>query len=201
MHEVFQAAAKFAGRQASVTGVEAYGKGIIHDTYLVRLGDGGTGFILQRFNSQVFGDPAAIMHNLQLVSEHIRQKIKNGSVAIYPEWQVPYALRSTEGEYLFIDPAATCWRALNFITDAVALEQITNLDDAREVGRGLGLFHRLVNDLDSGLLLQTLPGFHNIEHYLAQYTRKLAAGDLAGRDAEHQPWSVLRPHLRPARRC
>jgi len=48
------------------------------------------------------------------------------------------------------------------------------------VGRALGIFHWLLSVLNPGLLHTTLPGFHNIEHYLKQYDEVLARSNKSG---------------------
>ena len=74
MNRALEAAENFSNQDESITGIEEYGHGIIHDTYLVRLDNGAKKIILQRINSEVFTDPAAVMHNLHLVCEHIRKR-------------------------------------------------------------------------------------------------------------------------------
>jgi Ser/Thr protein kinase RdoA (MazF antagonist) len=149
--------------------VEKYGQGIIHDTYLVTFNNGASRFILQRINTEVFQNPATIMHNLRLVSEHINERMQTGDSGLDTNWQVLYGINTRDGRDYFIDADGDFWRALSFISEATPLEQISSLDDAREVGRALGIFHWLMSDLNPELLHETLPGFHNIEHYLKQY--------------------------------
>jgi len=169
MNEAEAAAEKFGGSEEKVTGIEDYGQGIIHDTYLVKLADQANVFILQRINSKVFKNPAAIMHNLKLVTEHVRKRIRNDTSGIGAEWQMLQVVPATDGKNFFIDAEGDFWRALSFIETAVPLEKISGPADAGEVGRAIGIFHWLTNDLDPGLLLETLPGFHNVEHYLEKY--------------------------------
>jgi len=76
----------------------------------------------------------------------------------------------------FIDPEGGFWRALTFIHGAKPLEKIVSLDNAREVGRALGIFHHQTSNINPDLLHDTLPGFHNIEHYLSEYDQSLAHG-------------------------
>ena len=42
-------------------------------------------------------------------------------------------------------------------------------EEAREAGTALGRFHFLVHDLEPGRLHDTLPGFHEISHYLSHF--------------------------------
>ena len=174
MSKVEHAAVNFINREETISGVGEYGRGIINDTYLVRLGNGSSRFILQRINTQVFTDPEAIMHNLRLVCEHIRERMKESGSLIDADWQMLRSKPARDGRDFFVDKDGAFWRALSFIRGASPLEQISSLDDAREVGRALGTFHFLTSDLNPESLHETLPGFHNIGQHLKHYEEILA---------------------------
>jgi len=169
MNFVEQAAEHFINRGAAISRIAPHGHGIIHDTYLVQTKRDADSFILQRINQEVFADPAATMHNLRLVSEHAleQQELIGGEIGA--DWQMLRVRTARDGREVFIDAAGEYWRALDLIREAVPLEEISSAEEAMEVGRALGTFHRLVSNLDPALLHQTLPGFHNITAYLAQY--------------------------------
>jgi Phosphotransferase enzyme family len=184
MKEAEAAAEKFSGPGEQIAGVEVYGRGIIHDTYLVQLANRTNTFILQRINTQVFHNPADIMHNLKLVTEHVRKRLRIDTSGLGAEWQMLRVIPAGDGRDFYIDAAGGFWRALSFIEKARPLEEISGPADAREVGRAIGTFHWLTNDLDPELLLETLPGFHNVEHYLEQYDAVIGSTD-AGRYDEY----------------
>ena len=177
-----QAAATFAGPEESFI-VEPYGRGIIHDTYLVRFTRGEDQFILQRINTQVFKNPEAIMHNLQVISSHVQEKRKSRGAKSYPGWQMVDIIPTREGRNFFVDPEGGFWRSLSFIRGARPLEKITGINDALEVGRALGIFHWLFSDLAPGLLHDTLPGFHNVEQYLTHYDAVSKSGNKVCNDS------------------
>ncbi|MDX1776665.1 MAG: aminoglycoside phosphotransferase family protein, partial [Desulfobulbales bacterium] len=205
MNKAIIAARQFIPYGESNIGVEEYGRGIIHDTYLVTPGNGADRFILQRLNTSIFLNPQAVMHNLQVVCDHIEKRMQLGNSGIDAAWQMLHAIPARDGRYLFIDADGDFWRALSFIQGAVSLEQISGPAAAREVGRALGTFHLLVSDLDPELLHETLPGFHNVEQYLEHFAAvAVEAGDEseAGRFCqrfieERQDWA---PVLENARR-
>ena len=169
-----QAAENFIRQPESVDIVEEYGRGIIHDTYLVKLNGQAESFILQRINTQVFKQPELVMHNLRLVCEHIHDLKKPAERRVDSGWKMLHIIPTRDNRDFFIDPGGGFWRALSFINGAHPLEKIVNLDNAREVGRALGLFHNLTSNLNSDLLHDTLPGFHNIELYLSHYDQVLS---------------------------
>ncbi len=169
MKTVLQAAEQFIGTGDKIAGIERFGHGIINDTYLVVLEHQAKQFIVQRINTDVFKDPAAIMHNLRLVSEHVRNRIRISGSWLETEWQMLQVIPTRDGRDFFVDAKENFWRAIHFIRDAYPLERISSLAEAEEVGRAVGIFHRLTRDLKPELLRETLPGFHNIEQYLQHY--------------------------------
>ena len=173
-----QAAENFIRQPESIKTVERHGKGIIHDTYLVELDGQADSFILQRINTQVFKQPELIMHNLRLVCEHVHDLKKLAGRGIDSGWKMLHIIPTGDNRDFFIDPEGGFWRALSFISGAKPLEKIANLDNAREVGRALGIFHYLTGNLNPDFLHDTLPGFHNIEHYLSHYDQVLSSGIL-----------------------
>lgn len=176
MNMALLAAENFSGKDKSITSVEEYGRGIIHDTYLVKLSGQADSFILQRINTQVFKKPELIMHNLRLVCDYVHDLIKCAERRIDSGWKMLRIIPTRDNRDFFIDPEGGFWRALTFIHGAKPLEKIVNLDNAREVGRALGIFHHLTSNLNPDLLHDTLPGFHNIEHYLNQYDQVVSPG-------------------------
>jgi Ser/Thr protein kinase RdoA (MazF antagonist) len=169
-----KAAENFISQSEHIDKVEEYGRGNIHDTYLVRLKGQADGFILQRINIQVFKRPDLIMHNLRLVCEHVHDLEKLAERRIDSSWKMLHIIPTRENMDFFIDPEGGFWRALTFIRGARPLEKIASLDNAREAGRALGIFHHQTSDLKPEYLQDTLPGFHNIEFYISQYDQVLS---------------------------
>jgi Ser/Thr protein kinase RdoA (MazF antagonist) len=169
------AAGNFIRQSESVDIVEKHGSGIIHDTYLVKLSSQAGSFILQRINTKVFKQPELIMHNMRLLCEHIHDLKRSDGRRVDSDWQMLHIISTRDSRDFFIDPEGDFWRALSFIRDAHPLEKIASLDNAREVGRALGIFHHQTSTLAPDLLHDTLPGFHNIENYLSQYDLVLSS--------------------------
>ena len=142
-NKVRGAAENFISHDEKIAGVAEFDHGIIHDTYLVKLQNTAERFILQRINTQVFASPEAVMHNLRLICEHVHERMKGSGSRIESGWQMLQPIPAGDNRDFFIDPEGTFWRALSFIREADPLEHIACLDDAREVGRALGIFHLL----------------------------------------------------------
>jgi Ser/Thr protein kinase RdoA (MazF antagonist) len=150
-----------------VTAIEPLGNGNVNDTYRVDTASGAC-FVLQRLNTAVFPQPELVMQNLEALCAHAEQH-----PLVEQRWEVPrlIANRHTGRPWLWAE--GQFWRLQSFIEGAVTVEAITDREQARQVGRGLGLFHLLISDLPPERLADTLPGFHITPTYLAAYDQCL----------------------------
>jgi len=165
-----------------VTTIAPLGNGNVNDTYLMEVGSGGataSRYVLQRLNTGVFPQPELVMQNLEALSEHAEQHPLIGQ-----RWEVPrlIANRHTGRPWLWAE--GQFWRLQSYIEEAVTVEAITDREQARQVGRGLGLFHLLISDLPPEQLADTLPGFHVTPTYLAAYDQALLCSPIGQDDRE-----------------
>ena len=169
MEQTVRIGADFLKPGEKIAGVEEYGSGIIHDTYLVRLAEGQGKFILQRINTRVFNNPALVMENIRIVCDHVHKRLEQERHARFDQWQMLDIMPASDGKDFFVDQQGSFWRGFSFIHNAVPLANVRNREEAGEVGIALGRFHFLVHDLGPGRLHDTLPGFHEISHYLGHF--------------------------------
>jgi Ser/Thr protein kinase RdoA (MazF antagonist) len=156
-----------------VLSVAAFGSGNINDTFLVTL-EGGERFVLQRINTQVFQQPHLVMQNMRVFSEHVHECLDGDTFCLERRWEVPRVLRTREGKDSHtVD--GLFWRSISFIENSSTFDRVRDLHHAREVGSGLGLFHRTIDNLSTDLLADTLPGFHITPSYLAQFDEVLSS--------------------------
>ncbi len=161
------AAAEQFQTEKSLAQVHPYGNGNINDTFLVSIQKKPAKYILQRLNPAVFSAPQMVMSNLRLVSDHMRKQLQQETTP--GNWQVGEVIACRSGENFFIDGDGYCWRMVRFIPRTQVCETITNNEQARQIGKGLGHFHGLLANLDVTSLHDTLPGFHITPNYLAEY--------------------------------
>jgi Ser/Thr protein kinase RdoA (MazF antagonist) len=166
-----------AAREFDVPGrlvhVNSVGQGNVNDTYLAVFRAGGAveRIILQRINGKVFEHPDWIMANMRLLTDHCWQKLVSEPDDDTREWGIPKIVPSRKGEDFFIDEQGHFWRAMTIIDAASSHARVRSAEHAFEVGITLGCFHRLVSDLPSEKLHDTLPGFHVAPGYLEKYDR------------------------------
>jgi len=162
------------GREVLV--VAPLGSGHINDTLLVTFAAGlPRQAVLQRLNQAVFPAPEQIMANLTVLAEHLEARLSQEPLGGADPRMVVRPLGGSAGQCYHRTPNGDFWRLLSYVAAAEPKEALASPEMAREVGRGLGTFHRLTADLDPSRLADTLPGFHVTPAYLARYDRLAAA--------------------------
>jgi Ser/Thr protein kinase RdoA (MazF antagonist) len=154
-----------------ISGIEPLGHGNVNDTYLVRLGDPPRpAAVLQRVNTQVFASPELVMTNLVTFSDHVARRLREApSELAGRRWEVPRVFQARADGRPWVWEGPSFWRALGYVERAQSLERIGHSGHAREIGFGLGMFHRLISDLPVESLADTLEGFHITPTYLDQF--------------------------------
>lgn len=166
-----------------VESIEPLGNGNVNETFLVQVkdqarGEGGSRFVLQRLNTHVFPQPQLVMRNLQVLSDHAQRRRHQEQRWEEQHWEVPRVIANRRSQEPWVVDAGQFWRMISFVEDAVTVDAIANPEQARQVGRGLGLFHTLISDLPAAQLADTLPGFHITPSYLATYDQALKSTQL-----------------------
>lgn len=85
--------------------------------------------------------------------------------------KIPALVPGRDGSPFVRAPDGSLWRLMELIPDAITLARLETEDQAREVGRVLGRFHRLAAELPREGLQVSLPGFHHTPTYLALHLR------------------------------
>jgi Ser/Thr protein kinase RdoA (MazF antagonist) len=152
-----------------VKNIRAFGSGNINDTFLVTVADAiEPHFVLQRINTHVFTQPALVMQNMRILTEHVGAKLQT-EAEVERRWEVPRVLPTLDRQDGWQEPDGNYWRAISFIEDSETIDIIQDLEHGREVGYAIGRFHHLISDLDPDLLADTLVGFHITPQYLEHF--------------------------------
>jgi Ser/Thr protein kinase RdoA (MazF antagonist) len=161
-------------RSKQVIAIRAFGSGNINDTFLVTIEDEiEPHFVLQRINTNVFLQPALVMQNMRIFTNHVCDKLQLEANNSARRWAVPRVLLTSDNQDGWLEPDDTYWRAISFIDDSESIDIIQDIEHGREVGYALGRFHHLISDLDPTQLADTLEGFHITPKYLEYYQRVL----------------------------
>jgi hypothetical protein len=178
-----------AGRAARGFAVEGvlvdiapYGSGHINDSYRAVFERGGRRerFLLQRINTHIFHDPAALMENIERVTTHIAVKMPGQADG---SRRVLTLLRARDGGPMQEDEDGDFWRMYRFIEGARSYDVVESAAQGYEAARAFGEFQRKLADLPAPRLNETIPDFHNTPKRLAALKRA-AELDALGRAGE-----------------
>ncbi len=151
-----------------------YGFGHINDTYAARfrLGNGDMRrYIIQRINHNVFKRPDFVMHNIERVTRHMRDRII--SVNGDPMRETITLVSTIDDKTYCKSPSGEYWRAHHFIEGARAYQKADNPELYYHAARAFGRFLNLVNDLPSNQLHETIPDFHHTPKRFLAFTAAL----------------------------
>lgn len=155
----------------NIKNIESLGKGNINDTFLITLDQSNKQyFVLQNINTQVFAQPKLVMQNIRTLNNHVHNRLKKKG--LNRRWEIPSLIPTIEDQDYYSEDG-TFWRAISFIENSRSFETINNLEQAKELGFALGMFHYLISDLPAENLADTLKGFHITPDYLNQYENTL----------------------------
>jgi Ser/Thr protein kinase RdoA (MazF antagonist) len=175
-HDFQKLAARFQLDGEFVTAAP-YGSGHINDTFAVVFNQRGerVRYIFQRINHNIFKNPVALMENIQRVTDHLHSKLTRDharrALTLIPTRDGASYHRDADGNY---------WRAYIFIEGAKTYDAIESPQQAYEAAKAFGQFQKLLADIPSPRLHDTIPGFHDTPKRFAAFEAALAA-DLAGR--------------------
>ena len=128
---------------ADFQSAEPYGTGHINDTYAATYSQGGRAirYIHQRINRNIFKNPAALMENIERVTNHLRVKL-----AEQPDMsrRTLTLVPARDGRTFHIDSQGEYWRTYIFIEEARTYDAVESTKQAFEAARAFGRFQGLL---------------------------------------------------------
>ena len=130
-----------------------YGEGHINGTYLVVCSSGHR-YILQKINRSVFPDVAALMENISAVTAFLLKKTQDprGVLKLIP---------TTQGAAYVHMQSGDCWRAFDFVEDAICLQRPETKEDFYQSALAFGNFQNQLADFPAETLHETIKNFHD----------------------------------------
>ncbi len=166
--------AQYFNFEGKFTSANPYGTGHINDTYaaIYQVNGKRLRYIIQRINHQVFKDPVGLMENIETVTAHLQEKIiiaggdpHRESLTLIPTHEGDSFVRTEEGHY---------WRAYRFIEEARTYEIVESMQHVYNAAMAFGNFQSLLSDLQSGILHETIPNFHNTKNRFEVFLQTVA---------------------------
>ncbi len=152
--------------EGNVADCVPFGSGHIHDTFrIVNEEPDKQDYLLQKVNTDIFGDMAKLMNNIDIVTKHLKKKIAKipGS---NPDKEVLTIIKTKNDEFFHKHTDGSSWRVFLFLDETNSYDLVENATQAYEGGKGYGRFLSLLGDLNAKQLHEVLPKFHNIESRL-----------------------------------
>ena len=130
---------------------EPYGSGHINGTQLV-VCDSGARYILQHINTTVFREPEQLMHNIELVTAHLRKKVTDprGVLNLVP---------ALDGKRYVVENGLY-WRVYELVENSVCYQSASPAL-FYESAVAFGRFQNQLSDFPADQLQETIPQFHD----------------------------------------
>lgn len=181
LHEIFS----LFQTDGSFLSGEPTGSGHIHDTFrIVTAEPEKDDYIIQRLNNKVFKNIPELQNNIERVTVHLRNKLKQipGSdlkrecLQLVPSRDDKSWIQDREGSF---------WRMYVYIPDHRTYDVVDTTDKAYEGGKAIGRFQAMLSDMPGGPLFETIPFFHDIGKRLETFNSTVKR-DPVKRSAEVQ---------------
>ncbi len=151
--------------------------------------------LVQRVNTYVFRDPVGMMHNIELLTEHVRK----AEPRMEKRRRLHFRHTADRRNYIILhngsvmgpdepfdplDDSFEFWRVYNFIEYSTSFETAEgNPEVLRMSGKAFGRFLKQLKDFDPAQLVESIPHFHDTEYRLKAFFDTVEA-DPCGRAAE-----------------
>ncbi len=132
----------------------SFGTGLINSTWVLKDRQGSIKYILQKINTQVFKQPGDIAHNLEVIEQHLSSR--------HPDYLFVAPFRGPHGETYYRSEEGNYYRVFPFVSASKPLEVVSRPEQAYAAARSFARFSKLLNDLDTTRLKETLPHFHDL---------------------------------------
>jgi Ser/Thr protein kinase RdoA (MazF antagonist) len=148
----------------------AFGNGHINETFLSTWNQAGTKprYIHQRINAHVFARPDEVMENIRRVTAHIREKLA-GDNAGDRSRRTLTVIPAKDGKPWARDAQGGWWRTYCFIEGTHSKDTAGSPEEARFLGKSVGLFQKQLVGFPGKRLYETIPGFHDMEKRYARF--------------------------------
>ena len=138
---------------------EEISTGNVNHTYKTNyIRDDGTGmariksYLVQRVNTYAFKNPVALMDNIDLVTEYIRQK-RPGQTCLHFH-------HTTDSRKTYLMDGDEFWRICNYVP-SVTYDSCDDLEIVRGAAKAFGDFQTTLADFDASKLSYTIENFPN----------------------------------------
>ena len=164
-----------------VVSFEKIGNGNINQTYDVIVFFEGQEkrYVFQKINIYVFKNPKKIMQNIEKITAHISEKLREKGKGQDCVMHFVY----TKEEKNYYTEEQGFWRVSEYVPNSFTVNTCDDLDKLKSAGKAFGEFQTMLSDFDASSLFETIPDFHNTRSRFAVLKRHIAE-DPCGRVEE-----------------
>lgn len=149
--------------------------GHINDTFFIETEDSHN-YVLQRINSFVFKKAKELIINKVAVSEHIQSKLGHLSEEEQNKRVLKFIKTKNNLPY-FKDHEGNFWNVTLFIEGSKIFEKVTNAEIAYEGGKLYGDFLNLANGINTEIIVDIIPNFHEMSFRFEQFDEALKSAN------------------------
>ena len=158
MEEKFEQLMNLYGIRGAISDYRKITSGHINDTYYVLIGSNQ--YIFQKVNTYVFKNPVAVMDNIMMIDNFIRNNNKKSACKI-----VTFLVNNDFRNYR-INDENEFWRICRYEENTVTFDVVENPAILRSSGYAFGDFLNVISDFPAEKLNITIPDFHNTKKRL-----------------------------------
>lgn len=163
---------------------EPFGGGHINDTFVVYDNKEERKWILQRVNHHVFPRIEILQHNIEVVSNVMRERLEKDNDPDKERKYLNFLKLLDDNTKNYYYDGENFWRMCNFIPRSKTLTEM-NETSARFAGEAFGKFEEMLSEIKEGELGETIEDFHSMPWRLEQL-RQAIEKDPLGRVSKVQ---------------
>jgi len=167
--EKYENLMKLYGIKGSVNKYSQITNGHINETYYVLID--GRQYIFQKVNTYVFKDPVAVINNIMMINNFIRNNNKKSACKI-----VDFLVNDEYKNYTVTNDGEF-WRLCIFEENTVTFDVVENPAILRNSGYAFGDFLNVISDFPTDRLNITIPDFHNTKKRLDNFFKIVQADE------------------------
>ena len=150
-----------------LSNIEENKQGNINKTYILTYKNKNKTlkYLLQEINANVFKEPDLVMHNIELVTNHINKKLKSNKDTTHKTLTI---IKTLDDKNMYVctnNNELKYYRAFDYIENCISYDSFKNSKDANflayNAGKSFGYFQALLKDFNPNLLHETISDFHN----------------------------------------
>ena len=143
------------------------GTGLINATWKINATNAE--YILQKINTAIFKNPAAIAANINAAGEYLHKN--------FADYLFIQPLNTLDNNNLYLQSPTTYYRLFPFVQQSQTFSTAASPSIAFEAARQFGTFAKLLSQFPMAQLQITLPDFHNLSLRYKQFENALAHGN------------------------